>query len=312
LTGGITETVTIGGKVYTFDAVLSNIDGHILIAATASGTLNNLIAAINLGVGAGSLYAAATTLHPTVTAADGPGDTMVVTAKTRGPSGNAITTTEAVGTGSWGGATLSGGFFDTVTIGTKVYSFQTNLTNTDGHVQIAATTANSIANFIAAINLGPGEGVRYAPAMTANSDVTAVIGAGTSIVATAKNSGPSGNSIATTETATNASWGAATLTGGAGSPILLLAELVPSTAQIEEGQVLIRLSWDSRTPIVAGRYVTLSVNRQPVPVGDWTTDPTEGWTHFMPTALVVGLGFGGDADFDGAVLSWQGSDVVTP
>lgn len=311
LTGGVTETATIGGKVYTFDTVLLNIDGHVLIAATASGTLNNLIAAINLGVGAGSLYAAATTLHPTVTATDGAGDTMVVTAKTRGPSGNAITTTEAIGTGSWGGATLAGGFFDTVTIGTKVYTFQTNMLNLDGRVQIAATTSDSIANLIAAINRGPGEGTRYALAMTAHPDVTAVVGAGTSVVTTAKYGGPAGNTIATTETSTNASWGAATLTGGSGSPISTLAELVPSTTRIEGGSLMIRLAWDSVNPIIDGRYVTLLVNQQAVPAGDWTTDPTEGWDAFMPTSLVMGSGFGGDAAFDGTILSWQGSEFVT-
>ncbi len=102
-----TEIVTIDTKVYTFQTVLTNVDGNVLIGATASDSLDNLIAAITLGAGAGTTYAAATTLHPTVTAAAGPGDTMDATAKL--PGGNSIVTTTNLANGSWGGATLSGG-----------------------------------------------------------------------------------------------------------------------------------------------------------------------------------------------------------
>lgn len=104
-----TETVTIGGKVYTFQAVLTNVDGNVLIGASASESLDNLIAAINLDAGAGTLYAAATTLHPTVAASAGVGDTMVATAKDSGSAGNAIATLETLTNGVWGGGTLAGG-----------------------------------------------------------------------------------------------------------------------------------------------------------------------------------------------------------
>lgn len=104
-----TETVTIDGKTYFFQTALTDLNGNVLIGATASDTLDNLIAAINLGAGAGTAYASATTVHPTVSAATGVGDTMDVTAKTAGAGGNSITTTETLTNGSWGGATLSGG-----------------------------------------------------------------------------------------------------------------------------------------------------------------------------------------------------------
>jgi hypothetical protein len=106
-----TETVTIDTKVYTFQTTLTNVDGNVLIGATASASLDNLIAAITLGVGAGSTYAAVMTEHPTVTAVAGAGDTMDATAKDIGTAGNAIATTETLaGVGNqWGGATLSGG-----------------------------------------------------------------------------------------------------------------------------------------------------------------------------------------------------------
>jgi hypothetical protein len=104
-----TETVTIDGKDYTFQTVLTDVDGNVLIGASASDSLDNLIAAINLGAGAGSEYATLTTIHPSVTALAGAGDTMVVTAKTPGIAGNAIPTVTTVTGATWGAPTLLGG-----------------------------------------------------------------------------------------------------------------------------------------------------------------------------------------------------------
>ncbi len=103
------ETVTINAKVYTFDDTdLDDVDGHVLIGGSASATIDNLIAAINLGAGGGTTYAASTTLHPTVSAAAGAGDTMDARAKLVGVAGNALTTTEGIN-GDWDTATLLGG-----------------------------------------------------------------------------------------------------------------------------------------------------------------------------------------------------------
>jgi hypothetical protein len=111
LTGnaGNGQTVTIGTKVYTFQTTLTDVDGNVLIGATASNSIDNLIAAINLAAGAGTLYAASTAFNQFVTAVAGTGDTMDVTARSPGTSGNTIATTETLSSGSWGGATLSGG-----------------------------------------------------------------------------------------------------------------------------------------------------------------------------------------------------------
>ena len=103
------DTVTIDTKVYTMQTVLTDVDGNVLIGASASDSIDNLIAAITLGSGSGTLYAASTTLHPTATAAAGAGDTMDATANAVGTAGNSITTTETSGTASWGAATMSGG-----------------------------------------------------------------------------------------------------------------------------------------------------------------------------------------------------------
>lgn len=103
------DTVVIDGKTYTFQATLTDVDGHVQLGGTLAASLDNLSSAINLEAGAGSKYAASTTIHPTVfgtaTAVD-----LTATAKISGTAGNSITTTTA-GSGNltWGGATLSGG-----------------------------------------------------------------------------------------------------------------------------------------------------------------------------------------------------------
>jgi hypothetical protein len=108
------ETVTIDGIVYTWRAVPA-LPYEVDIGADASASLDNLIAAINAAAGEGTLYGDNTRAHPTVTAAAGAGDTMVVTAKVAGTGGNAITTTDTMSVGGWGAGTLaSGAVGDTV------------------------------------------------------------------------------------------------------------------------------------------------------------------------------------------------------
>jgi len=103
-----TETVTIDTKVYTIQDTLTDTDGNVKKGATASDTIDNLIAAITLGAGSGTAYAASTTLHSTVTAVVGPGDTLVASAKLSGLSGVTIVTTETSAGASWGDALLIG------------------------------------------------------------------------------------------------------------------------------------------------------------------------------------------------------------
>jgi len=138
------DQVLIDAKTYTFETFPTNVDGNVLIGATASDSIDNLIAAITLGAGAGSLYAAAMTLHPTVTAAAGAGDTMDATAKLSGTAGNTIATTETSATASWATATLLGGAGDIVILGTGELPSQTTAAvgavTTLGTVVATATT----------------------------------------------------------------------------------------------------------------------------------------------------------------------------
>lgn len=103
------ETVTINGKVYTFQTVLTNVDGNIFIGASEAASMANLVNAINLGAGTpGTDYAAATTAHPTVTAATDAAHAVTVTSKLPGPIGNAYTISETSATAS--ATAFSGGY----------------------------------------------------------------------------------------------------------------------------------------------------------------------------------------------------------
>lgn len=102
------DTVTINGKVYTFQTVLTNVNGNVLIGVSAATARDNLIAAINLGAGSGTAYAAVMTLNADVRAVAS-GANVSVLAKVVGTSGNAITTTKSGANYAWGAATLTGG-----------------------------------------------------------------------------------------------------------------------------------------------------------------------------------------------------------
>jgi len=103
---------------------------------------------------------------------------------------------------------------DTVTIGSKVYTFKTTLTSTEGEVKIGASADASLLNLINAINHTGTAGTDYYcaeahPEVTAATSVTAHAFAITAIVA--------GIAYQTLEASTHLSWGAAALTGAIGT-----------------------------------------------------------------------------------------------
>jgi hypothetical protein len=152
-----TETVTIGSKTYTFQTTLTNVDGNVLIGGTLAGSLSNLQAAINLGAGSGTVYAAATTIHPTVYASSITSTTLVATAKSQGSAGNSIATTETAATASWGGATLSGGGATTTVIVLAPLQLPTSTTAAIGVVTTLGLVVASATTFgTADLNEVPG------------------------------------------------------------------------------------------------------------------------------------------------------------
>lgn len=104
---------------------------------------------------------------------------------------------------------------DTVTIDTKVYTFQTTLTNVDGHVLIGASRQIALANLLHAINNSGGvSGTDYAASTTAHTTVDGVTSDATTLTIRAKTAGTAGNSIATTDSTIRLAWTGATLSGG--------------------------------------------------------------------------------------------------
>jgi hypothetical protein len=105
------ETVTIGAHVYTWKAAVTTTANQVLVGANAAASIVNLVAAINrTAADAGTKYGSLTAANVYVTAADGPGDTVVVTALPayEGPLGATVVTTETMTAGAWGAATLTG------------------------------------------------------------------------------------------------------------------------------------------------------------------------------------------------------------
>ena len=159
------KIVTIDSKVYTFDdTTLDDVDGHVLIGATAEASLDNLIAAITLGAGAGSTYAASMTIHPTVTAVAGAGDTMDASAKVTGTGNNTIVSTTDVASATWSNATLLGGL--------NAYVVDDILAAAGGTFTRAATfrvtTINAAGDMSGLEMVDPGE-YSVAPSLVANA-----------------------------------------------------------------------------------------------------------------------------------------------
>jgi len=101
------ETVTVAGKVYTFQTVLTDVDGNVYEGTTLAEAVNNLAAAINLTGTPGTDYALSMTANSAVTAVSDGVDTVTVTAANVGVYGNDIVASETLTDGAW---TDAGGF----------------------------------------------------------------------------------------------------------------------------------------------------------------------------------------------------------
>lgn len=102
------QTVTIGSRIYTWAASVTTTAGTVRVGATQAESQANLVAAINGGAGAGSLYGSQTAPHADVTAAV-VGSTVVVTARKPGTGAHSVTLTDTMASASWGDVFLSGG-----------------------------------------------------------------------------------------------------------------------------------------------------------------------------------------------------------
>lgn len=103
---------------------------------------------------------------------------------------------------------------ETVTIGLRVYTFNTILGGANS-VLIGASTEASILNLVNAISAAVGQaGVTYGSGTVIHADVSAKEGVGDTMIAEANEKGTAGNGIVTTDTVANATWSSVTLIGG--------------------------------------------------------------------------------------------------
>lgn len=114
-----------------------------------------------------------------------------------------VNAVNAIGTLTFTGVVSDG---ETVTIGARVYEFDTDSSVTGGNIAVdvsgGATAAEAVTALVAAITAD------------GTATVTAVDGADDTVVVTAKIAGTAANATATTKTCANASWGTVTLAGG--------------------------------------------------------------------------------------------------
>jgi len=199
------DTVTVDARVYTWQDVLTNVDGNILIGATVAASQANFVAAINRELGYGSVYADATTLHATVSIGDFAANAAILTAKTGGTGGDSIATTETFATGTnifdaaTLGTTVAGLAADTVTIGASTYTFVDVDAGLSDEVFIGASLATAQAALVVAV--------------ASNASATLAAFAADAAIATAIVAGTAGNAVVSTETfagGTNV-WDATTL-----------------------------------------------------------------------------------------------------
>lgn len=218
-----TQTVTIGSKVYTFQTTLTNVDGNVLIGADRTASHANLKAAINLEAGAGTTYATAMTLHPTVTATSATATTTVVAAKIPGTVGNAIATTETQTNASWGGSTLASGVDPT-----------------------AGETTTALNTAINAVNVA---GFDFASTRVGANE----------ILVTKRTAGNYVGAATETLAGSNNAWASATFYGGANTPALdrtvSVQSRVPNATEVAVGNAHFAFPF---TPTVANAVVRVT------------------------------------------------------
>src|SRR5713101_5280669 len=236
------STVTVGGKTYTFVAALSTTaTANEVISSSEATGLANLASAVNAGTGSGTTYSTPTTQNTSVSAGTATATTLLFTALAAGTGGNFLTGAATVGT--FGTANFAGGTNtgaapvaaagNTVTVGSQTYTFVTALstTPTANEILVGATEAASLANLANAVNGGTGSGATYGSPTVANTSASAVATAST-VVFTALTKGLTGNGIATSETGTANTFGAATLANGTAGSTNDLLSIADATAAL--------------------------------------------------------------------------------
>lgn len=117
------ETIILGGKTYTAESSLTNVDGNVKIGATIALTLVNLVNAINLNAGtAGTDYATLMTKNKNIFAVQDSTTQFTIYAKVPGEIGNFITCANGTGAATIEAATLTEGVGDVGVFFDQIFS----------------------------------------------------------------------------------------------------------------------------------------------------------------------------------------------
>lgn len=209
------QAVVLGDITYTFVAlggamVNTSTAVNVPLGNTTTETMNNLYNAF--------LY------NPLVDTVRTSGLVITLTAKTAGAAGNTIAATENSATLDFDGAntTLTGGLSaETVTIGTRVYTFKDAITSTASatacEVKIGVDVETSLMNLRKAINNTGTPGLEYSFVNIPDANVVAPASDATTVTLRGRVPGLSLNTVATTETCADASFADTTLGGGTGA-----------------------------------------------------------------------------------------------
>ncbi len=222
------EVVVIGAITYRFKDTLAQAY-DVKIGADAEASLVALKKAIN-GTGiAGTDYFTGTVAHTLVRAGAITATTIQVWSRTVGTANNTLATTTTASHLSWADTTLGGGTGasdagvapNTVTIGSKTYSFVKELSETSGASAVAnqvlygGSVAVALDNLKLAINGGDTAGTEYSTGTTAHTLVTATTNTNSTQVVEYITAGVIGNDeVDLSDTLTDGAWGDTTLQGG--------------------------------------------------------------------------------------------------
>jgi len=275
-------TFTIGTTRYVVVAELSETSGatavayQVLKGAAEANMFDNILLAVNKGSGVGTNFSTGTVAHPDIIATTNNNTYQSFMARTVGNATetariNAIVTTKVMANTAWEGGTFGVGTGNSVTavattattatIGSNVYTFVNELSETStaaaipNQILFGVDTAAALDNWKLGLTAGATVGTNYSTGTITQTQVTATTNTNTEQTIEALAVGTSYNSIATTTTLTNGTWAAVKMAGGVDlSPLMYNTITLPATSALTTFDRLINL----KGRFTVGCYITVT------------------------------------------------------